>query len=337
VIPRRTIARRDPGLRARIVRTVPLRYAAGADPGMDRPAHVRAGSGLAWLDGVLAVIQDDANFVALVDPATGLAAALPLPAGEGGLRQFDDVRGNKRHKLDLEACTAVPDGRGGATLVAFGSGSTPAREWVLRLDGAGGTDPRVKLRPAPAFYAQLRRAHDFAGGEMNVEGAAWRDGRIVLLNRGNGAVVDDRHAVDATCEVEWAALRAYLEDADGHPPPPPASIVQYALGEVDGWRLSFTDAAVLGDALVYTATAEASPNAVDDGPVAGSALGFILAGGEARWAELEDEGGGRFDGKVEGVARGPRPGTMYVVVDRDDPHRPSELCEVDLAGDWPEW
>jgi hypothetical protein len=38
---------------------------------------------------------------------------------------------------------------------------------------------------------------------------------------------------------------------------------------------------------------------------------------------------------VEGVARGPRPGTLYVIVDRDDPHRPSELCEVELAGSWP--
>jgi hypothetical protein len=38
---------------------------------------------------------------------------------------------------------------------------------------------------------------------------------------------------------------------------------------------------------------------------------------------------------VEGIARGSRPGTLYVVVDRDDPHCPSELCEVELSGDWP--
>ena len=82
-------------------------------------------------------------------------------------------------------------------------------------------------------------------------------------------------------------------------------------------------------------TAEASPNAVDDGPVAGSAIGVIGADGEARWTELDYATGGRFDGKVEGVARGRRPGTLYVIVDRDDPHRPSELCEVELAGSWP--
>jgi hypothetical protein len=74
---------------------------------------------------------------------------------------------------------------------------------------------------------------------------------------------------------------------------------------------------------------------VDDGPVTGSAVGIIDADGAARFAVFKDADGGRFDGKVEGVARGPRHRTLYVVVDRDDPHCPSELCEAELSGDWP--
>lgn len=331
---RRVVARPDPALRAAVVRTVPLLYAEGADAALDRPAHVRAGSGLAWIGGVLAVIQDDANFVALADPATGRCSAVTLPAGEGGLRQFGDERGNKRFKLDLEACAAVPDGRGGETLVAFGSGSSPRRERVLLAEGLP-ADARVQLRGASGFYAGLREAAEFAGSELNVEGAAWRGGRIVLLNRGNGAPADGRQPVDATCQVDWPALRAHLQDPATHPPPPPESIVQYELGAVARFRLTFTDAATFGDALLYTATAEDSPNAVDDGPVAGSAVGIIGADAEARFAVLEHADGGPFDGKVEGIARGPRPGTLYVAVDRDDPHRPSELCEVQLSGDWP--
>ena len=331
----RIVAHRDPALRARMVRTVPLVYADGADAALDRPAHVRAGSGLAWIGGVLAVVQDDANFVALADPATGLCRAVTLPAGEGGLRQFDDERGNKRFKLDLEACVALPDGRGGETLLGFGSGSSARRERVLLAEGLGDADPRVELRDASGFYARLREAAEFAGSELNVEGAAWRGGRLVLLNRGNGAAGDDRGPVDAICQVDWAALRAHLADPAAHPPPSPESIVAYDLGTLGGCALNFTDAAGFGDALVYTATAEASPNAVDDGPVTGSAVGIIDADGAARFAVFEDVDGGRFDGKVEGVARGPRPGTLYVVVDRDDPHCPSELCEVEMSGDWP--
>jgi hypothetical protein len=330
----RIVARRDPSLRARIVRTVPLVYADGADPARDRSAHVRAGSGLAWIGGALAVMQDDANFLALADPATGLCRAITLPAGEGDLRQFDDERGNKRFKLDLEACVAVPDGRGGETLVGFGSGSSARRERVLLAEGLGDADARIELREASGFYARLREAAEFAGSELNVEGAAWRGGRIVLLNRGNGAPGDDRGPVDALCEVDWPALRAHLGDAAAHPPPSPESIVTYDLGTIDGCPLGFTDAAAFGDALIYTATAEASPNALDDGPVTGSAVG-IIGGGEARIAVFEDADGARFDGKVEGVARGMRPGTLYVVMDRDDPHCPSELCEVAWAGAWP--
>jgi hypothetical protein len=331
----RIAAHRDPSLRARIVRTVPLVYAEGADAALDRPAHVRAGSGLAWIGGVLAVVQDDANFVALADPATGLCRAVTLPAGEGGLRQFDDERGNKRFKLDLEGCVAVPGKHGGETLVAFGSGSTARRERVLLAEGLGGAEARVALRDGTGFYARLREAAEFAGSELNVEGAAWHGGRIVLLNRGNGAPGDDCGPVDAVCQVDWAALRAHLADPAAHPPPSPEAIAAYDLGAIDGCPLGFTDAAAFGDALVYMATAEASPNAVDDGPVTGSAVGIIGADGEARFAVLEDADGRRFDCKVEGVARGPRPGTLYVVVDRDDPHCPSELCEVELSGDWP--
>lgn len=329
----RVIARNDPALRARVVRTQAMVYADGADPCIDRPAHVRAGSGTAWHRGRLVVIQDDANFVALVDPATGRAEAISLPAGEGGLRQFDDLRGNKAFKMDLEACTVVPGDGGNEMLVAFGSGSAALRERVLLMVGDDAAPPLI--REAMTFYAGLRAARDFSGSELNVEGAAYRPGKIVLANRGNGAVVDGIRPVNALCEVDWRELESYLMGADHRPPPAPESIVQYELGEIDGSALTFTDIAVAGDALVYTAAAEASPNAVDDGEVAGSAIG-VIEGGGTRYAVLEDAAGARFDGKVEGVALGTRPGTLLVVVDRDDPRVPSELCEVELSGPWPE-
>jgi hypothetical protein len=320
----------DPALRARVVRSTPLLYADGANPALDRPAHVRAGSGIAWIGGVLAVVQDDANFIALVDPESSAVRSLTLPAGEGGVRLFGTDRGNKQFKLDLEACVALP-GPGGEMLVAFGSGSTPMRERIVLVRGIPEA-PSVEVRDASAFYALLRGAYEFSGSEMNVEGAAWRDGRLLLFNRGNGAPIEDREPVDATCEVDWNRLRAHLLDADA-PPPAPERIIRYVLGDIDGWRLTFTDASVIGDRLLFAATAEASPNAYDDGPVAGSALG-IIDGSGARWAVIEESTGGRFDGKVEGIAPGSRPGTVLVVIDRDDPDLPSELCEVELAGPW---
>jgi hypothetical protein len=311
-----------------------MRYAAGADSSHDRPEHVRAASGLARVGNRLAVIQDDASFVALVNPVTGLSEPVPLPVGPGGLRLFDDSRGNKAGKLDLEAVAAV----GSATdrrLAAFGSGSLPAREVVVLLDLSAPASPRVEVRTAPAFYARLRSAGDFAGSEMNIEGALYREGLLTLFGRGNGAVVGDVRPVNASCEIVWSELLAHLDAGATAPPPEPRCVTQYELGTVDAVPLGFTD--VAGDsegAILYSAAAEASPDATRDGAVAGSVIGVLDArGASGRWTRLLDERGNPVAAKVEGLA--PGAGAMlFAVVDADDHTRASELLEVHLTGPW---
>lgn len=340
-------AHSDPALDARILRRMPMRYAAGADPRLDRPAHVRAASGITWVGSRLAVIQDDANFLALVDPATGVAEALALPAGPGGLRHFDDGRGNKADKMDLEALARVP-GAEGSLLVALGSGSTPGREWVALFAGLESSKPSVRLHQASDFYAKLRVAAHFAGSELNVEGLLHDGERLRLYGRGNGAARGDVGAVNASCEVEWASLLAHLERPAETAPPELANVVQYELGVIDQVRLAFTDVApgwahvraaeAEGGVVLYTAAAEASPDATRDGDVAGSAIGIIehrFGGGAARWTPLRDASGDPLALKVEGLVLGAvAPNQLFVVVDHDDHDRPSELCEVRLTGPW---
>src|SRR5690348_2027439 len=88
--------RADSRLSATIVEQRPLYYRDGAATAADRPAHVRAGSSLASVPAGIAVVQDDANFVGLIDAATAQVDAVELPRGRAGARQFDDRRGNKR-------------------------------------------------------------------------------------------------------------------------------------------------------------------------------------------------------------------------------------------------
>jgi hypothetical protein len=130
-----------------------------------------------------------------------------------------------------------------------------------------------------------------------------------------------------------------VESADAVPAPTPFNIVQYDLGVIGGLALTFTDATVADTgAVVYTAAAEASPDATRDGPVAGCAVGVIREAPEgvrARWALLCDDRGQPFTGKVEGIALAPDdPSRAFVVLDRDAPDEPSELCEVVLDGPW---
>jgi hypothetical protein len=244
----------------------------------------------------------------------------------------------------------LPEEGGDESLVvALGSGSSPLRERVVVCRGLGGaaSEARVDLHDARAFYAGLRAATDFAGSELNVEGAAYLGGgRLRLFNRGNGAPRGGLLPVNATCDVDWPALLAYLGAPEREPPPAPADVVQWDLGAWDGVALTFTDAApgprgaVHGTRwTVYTAAAEASPDATHDGLVAGSAVGVIAeraAGGTtARWAPLRDAAGAPFAGKAEGIVLAPDdPTRAYVVVDRDDYAAPSQLCEVVLGGPW---
>lgn len=324
----------DPSLSARVLRRWPLRYSAGEDPAIDRPAHVRAGSGLAWFGQRLSVVQDDAHFLALVDPARGTVESITLPVGHGGLRQFDDLRRNKPWKLDLETCTTIDD-ESPPRLLALGSGSTTWREQVLMIPLSGLDSADVTLVHAPSFYAALRRHVPFAGSELNIEGAVYLGGDVLrLIQRGNGALRDGCPPVNATCDISWKLLRTHLSDPSA-PPPLPENVVQYDLGLLSGVRLSFTDAALWRGAVYFSAAAEASDDAVCDGPVAGSVLGRIDTDGTPRWTMCLDSDGNRLSAKVEGIAFDTAAGERcWALIDHDDPAMPAELCEVVLEGLW---
>ena len=344
----------DTRLVARIVRRVSMTYADGADARLDRPAFVRAASGIAWVGNALAVAQDDANFVAIVDPADGSARAITLPAGHNGLRQFDDGRGNKSRKLDIEALAHVwADGT--SRLIALGSGSRRRRDWLVLIEHLERAEPAMQLFQTSTFHERMREAERFSGSELNVEGAVQCGDMLRILNRGNGAPNGDVHAIDATCEVNWRALLAHANQPDSVAPPELMNIQQYNLGALDGVRLTFTDATLAhasigtdvassGYPMFYTAAAEASPDASCDGDVSGSAIGIVRYEAQgtnappmltARHVPLLGEDGSLSNDKVEGIALHPeRHDRLYVVVDVDTHDRPSELCEVELVGPW---
>ena len=319
-------------LTARITSRRALYYADGADARLDRPAFIRGGSSLAWIAGRIALIQDDANFLALIDPRSGGASAITLPAGKGGLRQFDDLRGNKKHRMDLEACAAV-ERPAGPMLLAFGSGSSKRREHVLVVEDIGGAEPGVLLVKAPQFYRSLRETPAFCGSGLNLEGALQTGSRLRLFSRGNGAPLDGIAPVNAACSVDLEPLLAHLLDPESTDPPGFTDVARYDLGALDGVPLGFTDAMTWHDSVLYSAAAEASPDAVRDGPVFGSAIGVIEPDGSTRWAPITDSSGDVLRVKVEGLVADPESESrLFVVLDADDPAAPSELCSVELAG-----
>jgi len=94
---------------------------------------------------------------------------------------------------------------------------------------------------------------------------------------------------------------------------------------------TLTDARLAGDGLGVLAGAGDSPDAIEDGTVAGVALGRITPEGDARWTLVREPDGSPFLGKAEGIAPrtpGVDDGRFWAVVDRDDPDHAAELLEL---------
>lgn len=314
-------ARVDPALGVRVLGMRELRYDTAAAFGDDRPEHVRAASGLAFVSGRLAVVQDDTAFIGMVaarrdggspELAAGEVSALALPRGAAGRRRFEVGLGNKMEKLDLEACVAVGD-----ELWAFGSGSAPAREKIAVIGYA------IRMHDAAPLYGRVR---DELGSELNIEGVAIVDDELWLFHRGNTGAADPGPAV---ATVDRAAFARWLA-GDG-PVPPIAKVEHYDLGGAGDARLGFADAIAVDGRVFYLAAAEGSPNAIDDGPVLGAQLG-VIEGATVRACELAVDGVAL---KAEGLVFDPqRPRRGWLAIDPDDVEIPARLYEIELTGPW---
>jgi len=267
---------------------------------------VTGGSALLDVDGRLLAIHDDAFRVSWIDRAS-FAVTPRLLVGDGAALPKPD-------KPDFESAVRTADG----AVYVLGSGSTEKRCIVARID----PNDSVTLRARPALYRSVRKA--LASGERpNIEGAIIVDERLRLFNRAAGPTPN------ASVDLPLAAL--YGRE------PRVLAVQLFELGTLEGVRLGFTDVTVLPDGRnVFLAAAEDAPDAVADGPVAGSVVGLLEptadGGVGARWTRLLGSDGQPSPYKVEGVSvdRNVRGG--WLLTDSDDPRVPAMLLRVELRG-----
>jgi hypothetical protein len=322
---RRIVALHASGLRAELHRRRALRYATDPGSASGIASHVRAASAVRRLGSRLIVIQDDVNALALTDTTGGFEPLL-LPVGADGHRSFDDTIGNKHMKMDLEAAVVLPDGR----VLAFGSGSTEARESVVVAEAGTG----VRVRRARGLYSRLREFCEATGSELNIEGSVIQGRRLRLFQRGNGARVPGRGSGSLIFDVDLDQLLRWL--AGRGPVPGVIDVLEVDLGSVEGVPFGFTDAAVTGDGrIAFVACAEESVDARADGPVLGCRFGWLDDTG-AQVADVVESDGRATALKLEGIE--PRPGSSSVfdvVADMDRPDQPAWLAEL-RVGDGPQ-
>jgi hypothetical protein len=311
-------ARFEPGRAAMLDKLVPLYYEHRAE---GIPLHVRSGSALRRLRDRLVIVQDDVLALAVRD-ARGAVRPVLLPPHPSGQRVFDDTLGNKHQKLDLEACVVLTDGR----LVAFGSGSLPAREQLVVWGG----DRSPELVAASALYRELRATVVEPGERLNIEGAVISASQLHLFHRGNDTRAAGRRPMSAIAELDGAAFSSWLDGCS--PLPPVTRVTNVDLGDDRGVPFAFTDAVALDDdRIVVLACAEAAASAIDDGIVLGCRVG-LLAEGVLTLVDVLDPNGKRTTLKLEGIERRPGSVTEFdVTVDADQPAEPALLGRLTWA------
>ncbi len=288
-----------------------------AGEGANAAGYVSAASGLVRIGDFLHVIADDDLSLAtfrIGDASPGrlfrlVPGTLPRKAAD-----------RKKAKPDFETLVALPpaEGRVHGALLALGSGSRPNRLRgaliELSRDGAAQLARPVDIS---ALYQPF--ANDFA--ELNIEGAVVLDGRLLLFQRGNAG-----NPVNAVISFPLEDALATLH-AGPAKPAPPATIRIVDLGTVAGVPLAFTDATVVDGMMVFSAVAENTGNAYDDGPLAGAVVGIIDAAVTVRRVETLHP-----MVKVEGIAamRDRDVLRLTLVTDADDPAKPAGLFSATL-------
>ena len=286
-----------------------------AAPQAGRPAHLSAASGLVRVADTFYVVADDELHLGAF-PVTGSAPGMLIRMLEGELP--DSKQDRKKHKPDFEALVVLPSFAGypRGALLALGSGSKQRRQRavLLALDARGVSAGRIRVLDLSRWFAPLHDEID----DLNIEGAAVSQDRLVLMHRGNKG-----NGENCLLSFNLAALLASIEHDDGLGKLPLQALHRYNLGALDAVPLCFTDGAMLPDGrLVFAAVAEDTEDSYADGPCRGAAVGVMSAEGKLRALHYLE-----VPYKVEGIHAEPSGShvRVWLVTDADDASVPALL------------
>lgn len=294
----------------------PLNINRASQP--DRGAFLSAASGLVEMHRQLYIVADDENFLGVfpLDDEPGylqrlLPGVLPLSYEE-----------RKAEKPDFECLTLIPPTREfpNGALMALGSGSkkTRRRGTIIAFDENQMLGDQIHIIDLEEFHSDLKDQV----GKLNIEGAVIRNDKLLLFQRGN-----KKNRFNGLLSLPLTHFFGYLLPGQASTPLA-LDITDYNLGDINGVPLCFTDATCLpnGD-LIFTAAAEDTEDAYQDGKTLGSAIGAIDAAGRLLFVTGVEQ-----TVKLEGISA-----RMYgtdlellVVSDADDASSPAFVYRAQL-------
>ncbi len=205
-------------------------------------------SGIEYADGKFYVIGDDATNLLIIDSNLNAIDSVSL-------YNYPERRIPKHLKEDLESIAISPDG----LIWLFGSGSSPLRHkyWKLNL-----ATEKMDVESLLPLYESLKQK---GLTEINIEGAAFIPGYLILANRGHNnykanhlVIIEEKTLADsANCKFSVASLTSSKTDNP-------------AFSGISGLCYVKED-----DILICTASTEQTNNSIEDGEIGKSFLWII--------------------------------------------------------------
>lgn len=265
----------------------------------------RAASGLIMRGNRVIVIADDSFVLATFSMGGDDSAEFrTLLSGE----LPDDFTERKRLKPDFECLFEYRPEGGEKAILALPSGSKSNRYRGAILEGEV-----LRELDFRELFARLRETIP----NLNIEGALETDSGVALFHRGNSAGAENAVIRVARKDFEDDLRTGEISGRGVR------EVTTMPLGEIDGIRLTFGDAALDSQGRGwFLASAEATEDAYLDGRFLGAVLGRL----DRELKRVEECRRIDCGAKPEGLAFDPLDDrTFYVVTDADDPEAVSGL------------
>ncbi len=249
---------------------------------------IPSASAVEVINGNIYIVGDDSSFLYVLKYDLTLLAKVPLY--ETKADDFVDNRILKKKKSDLECITKLTI-NGYPHLLILGSGSkSPRRDvaFLVKLPTPYNRKHLVWPISLVKWYAFLRMNEDVTGesGVLNFEAAATTENHVYIFNRENNAALR-------------FDLPEFIEFIQGHTDSMPfPTVIPNELPLINNFRSGFSGADYFDNKLFFTAAAENTSNAIDDGAIIGSALGILSIEGEEKTRGKLTDG---FSGTISNV------------------------------------
>jgi hypothetical protein len=265
---------------------------------------VPSASGMEIIDGVIYVIGDNSPYLFILDQSLTVINKIELYKHDADVEILP-----KATKPDLE-CMAKLSINNYKHLLIMGSGSkSPYRDVAIlvKLPTNYNRKHMVTLIEVGDLYDLLRSNDEIVGpGQLNLEGAATSKDNLILFNRSSGG---------SNNVSLYFKLEEFIEYLQSHTEMTPFPVVyQNELPLINNIQGGFSGADVYEEKIFFTSAVENTSNAIDDGEVLGSFVGWMkvndgsnLKGSEKAPNKVEAciqvmENGKPYLGKIESIS-----------------------------------